>query len=67
MREEDVRTTYTERTGVQLGNLQWFYVYSGVIWACIFMRSEHRRIRFGEIEKPDDIKSLSTTARCSNG
>jgi aminoglycoside phosphotransferase (APT) family kinase protein len=58
MREEDVRATYAEHTGVQLGDLQWFYVYSGVIWACVFMRTSARRIRFGEIEKPDDVESL---------
>jgi len=58
MRQEDVRATYTEHTGVELGDLQWFYVYSGVIWACVFMRTSARRVRFGEIEQPDDIESL---------
>jgi aminoglycoside phosphotransferase (APT) family kinase protein len=58
MREEDVRATYAARTGVELGDLNWFYVYSGVIWACVFMRTSARRIRFGEIEKPDDVESL---------
>ena len=58
MREEDVRATYTEHTGVELGDLQWFYVYSGVIWACVFMRTSARRVRFGEIEQPDDVESL---------
>jgi aminoglycoside phosphotransferase (APT) family kinase protein len=58
MREEDVRATYSAHTGVELGDLNWFYVYSGVIWACVFMRTSARRIRFGEIEKPDDVESL---------
>jgi aminoglycoside phosphotransferase (APT) family kinase protein len=58
MREEDVRATYTEHSGVELGDLKWFYVYSGVIWACVFMRTSARRIRFGEIEAPDDVESL---------
>ena len=58
MREEDVRATYAEHTGVELGDLNWFYVYSGVIWACVFMRTSARRVRFGEIEKPDDVESL---------
>jgi aminoglycoside phosphotransferase (APT) family kinase protein len=58
MREADVRTTYAELTGVELGDLQWFYVYSAVIWACVFMRTSARRVRFGEIEKPDDVESL---------
>jgi aminoglycoside phosphotransferase (APT) family kinase protein len=58
MRESDVRSTYSELTGVKLGDLQWFYVYSGVIWACVFMRTGARRVHFGEIEKPDDVESL---------
>jgi aminoglycoside phosphotransferase (APT) family kinase protein len=58
MREDDVRARYAERTGIELGDLQWFYVYSAVIWACVFMRTSARRVRFGEIEKPDDVESL---------
>ena len=30
----------------------------GVIWACVFMRTGARRVRFGEIERPDDVESL---------
>ena len=58
MREADVKATYAELTGVELGDLHWFYVYSGVIWACVFMRTSARRVRFGEIEKPADVESL---------
>lgn len=58
MREEDVKATYAERTGVQLGDLRWFYVYSAVIWACVFMRTSARRVHFGEIEPPTDVESL---------
>jgi aminoglycoside phosphotransferase (APT) family kinase protein len=58
MLEEDVTATYTTLTGVELDDLHWFYVYSGVIWACVFMRTSARRVRFGEIEKPDDVESL---------
>ena len=58
VREEDVKATYAELTGVELSDLHWFYVYSGVIWACVFMRTSARRVRFGEIEKPDDVESL---------
>jgi aminoglycoside phosphotransferase (APT) family kinase protein len=58
MREDDVKATYAEKTGVELGDLHWFYVYSGVIWACVFMRTSARRVRFGEIEKPEDVESL---------
>ena len=56
MREEDVKATYADKTGVELGDLNWFYVYSGVIWCCVFMRTSARRVRFGEIEKPDDVE-----------
>ena len=58
MREEDVRTTYQRLTGVEVGDLHWFYVYSGVMWACVFMRTGARRVHFGETEKPDDVESL---------
>ncbi|MDC8981856.1 phosphotransferase family protein [Mycobacterium marinum] len=58
MREDDVRRTYQRLTGTQLGDLHWFYVYSGVMWACVFMRTGARRVHFGEVEKPDDVESL---------
>jgi aminoglycoside phosphotransferase (APT) family kinase protein len=52
MREDDVRATYRRLTGIELGDLHWFYVYSAVMWACVFMRTSARRIHFGEMEKP---------------
>lgn len=58
MREKDVRATYHELTGVELGDLSWFYVYSAVIWCVVFMRTGARRVRFGEIEKHDDVESM---------
>jgi aminoglycoside phosphotransferase (APT) family kinase protein len=58
MREQDVRATYERLAGVELGDLHWFYVYSGVIWACVFMRTGARRVHFGEIERPDDVETL---------
>jgi aminoglycoside phosphotransferase (APT) family kinase protein len=58
MREEDVRSTYRRLTGVEVGDLRWFYVYSGVMWACVFMRTGARRVHFGEMEKPGDVESL---------
>jgi aminoglycoside phosphotransferase (APT) family kinase protein len=58
MREDDVRITYQQLTGVRLGDLHWFYVYSGVMWACVFMRTGARRVHFGEVEKPDSVESL---------
>jgi aminoglycoside phosphotransferase (APT) family kinase protein len=57
MREDDVRTTYEALTGVTLGDLRWFYVYSGVIWCCVFMRTTARRVRFGEMDQPADVES----------
>jgi aminoglycoside phosphotransferase (APT) family kinase protein len=58
LREDDVRRRYRELTGVELGDLQWFYAYSGLMWACVFMRTGARRVHFGEVEKPDDVESL---------
>jgi aminoglycoside phosphotransferase (APT) family kinase protein len=58
MTEADVKSTYASLTGVELADLHWFYVYSGVIWACVFMRTSARRVRFGEIEQPEDVESL---------
>lgn len=57
LREDDVRSTYEELTGTTLGALDWFYVYSGVIWCCVFMRTSARRVHFGEMAKPDDVES----------
>lgn len=58
MREDDVRATYARLTGIEVDDLHWFYVYSGVMWACVFMRTGARRVHFGETEKPDDVESL---------
>ncbi len=58
LREEDVRTTYERVSGAALGDLTWFHIYSGVIWCVVFMRTGARRVRFGEIPKPDDVESL---------
>jgi aminoglycoside phosphotransferase (APT) family kinase protein len=58
LRADDVRATYRRLTGVELGDLHWFYAYSGVMWACVFMRTGARRVHFGEVEKPDDVESL---------
>ncbi|MCW1957056.1 MAG: phosphotransferase family protein [Mycobacterium sp.] len=58
LREQDVRATYQRLTGVELGDLRWFYVYSAVIWCVVFMRTGARRAHFGEITKPDDVETL---------
>lgn len=57
LREDDVRATYERLTGVALGDLRWFYIYSGVIWCCVFMRTSARRVHFGEMDKPEDVES----------
>jgi aminoglycoside phosphotransferase (APT) family kinase protein len=58
LREDDVRATYLKLTGIKVGDLRWFYIYSGVVWCCVFMRTGARRIHFGEVEQPDDVESL---------
>lgn len=58
MREDDVSASYRRLSGVEIGDLHWFYVYSGVMWACVFMRTGARRVHFGEVEKPDDVETL---------
>lgn len=57
LREEDVRATYERLTGTTLGDLHWFYIYSAVIWCCVFMRTTARRVHFGEMEQPEDVES----------
>ena len=57
LREDDVRASYERLTGVTLGDLRWFYIYSGVIWCCVFMRTSARRVHFGEMDKPEDVES----------
>lgn len=57
LREDDVRATYEQLTGATLGDLRWFYIYSGVIWCCVFMRTTARRVHFGEMDKPEDVES----------
>jgi aminoglycoside phosphotransferase (APT) family kinase protein len=58
LREQDVRTTYAELTGVEVGDLRWFEIYSGVIWGIVFMRTGARQAHFGEIELPEDVDTL---------
>ena len=58
MREEDVKATYADLTGVRLGDLTWYHLYNAVQWCVVFMRTGARQIHFGEIERPDDIETL---------
>ena len=58
LREEDVRATYAEISGVEVGDLTWFQVHAAVLWACVFLRTSARQIHFGEIERPDDPEAV---------
>ncbi len=58
LREDDVRSTYAEATGVEVGELHWFQLYDAVQWGIVFMRTGARQVRFGEIEQPGDVESL---------
>jgi aminoglycoside phosphotransferase (APT) family kinase protein len=58
MREEDVKATYAELTGVRLGDLSWYHLYNAVQWCVVFMRTGARQLHFGEIERPEDIETL---------
>ena len=58
MRPDDVCATYSALSGVELDDLQWFYVYAALMYGCVFMRTGARRIHFGEMEKPDDVEAL---------
>ena len=58
LRAEDVVETYEQLTGVELGDLRWYSVYSAVIWCCVFMRTGARRVHFGETDMPEDVETL---------
>jgi aminoglycoside phosphotransferase (APT) family kinase protein len=58
LREDDVRATYAELTGIEVGDFAWYQLYDAVQWGIVFMRTGARQIRFGEIEQPDDVESL---------
>ena len=58
IREEDVRATYADVTGKELGDLTWYHLYNGVQWCVVFMRTGVRSIHFGEIEKAEDVETL---------
>ena len=58
LREDDVRATYAELTGVEVGDLTWYRIYSGLIWGVVFMRTGARQAHFGEIELPDHVDAL---------
>ena len=58
LRPEDIAATYTELTGVPVGDLTWYRVYAGAQWGIVFMRTGMRQYHFGEIEKPMSSDAL---------
>jgi aminoglycoside phosphotransferase (APT) family kinase protein len=56
--EDQVRATYCDITGVEVGDLHWFQVYSALIWGVVFLRTGARQAHFGEIELPEDVDAL---------
>jgi len=59
LRAEDVSATYAEASGVEVGDLRWFEIYSAVIWGVVFMRTSARQVHFGELDGlPEDVDSL---------
>lgn len=58
LRADDVRATYAELTGVEVGELTWHQLHAAVQWGCVFLRTSVRQIHFGEIERPDDPEAV---------
>ncbi|WP_435770092.1 phosphotransferase family protein [Nocardioides sp. SYSU DS0651] len=58
LRVDDVRATYRELTGVEVGDLTWHQLHCAVLWGCVFLRTSARQIHFGEIERPDDPEAV---------
>lgn len=58
LRADDVSATYTELTGIELGDLIWFELHAAVTWGCVFLRTSARQVHFGEIELPEDPEAV---------
>jgi len=58
LREQEVVATYTELTGVAVGDLTWYRLHAAAMWSCVFLRTSSRQIHFGEIERPEDPESV---------
>lgn len=58
LRAEDVRSAYTEASGVEVGDLTWHQLHAAVLWGCVFLRTSARQIHFGEIERPEDPEAV---------
>ncbi len=55
---DDVKATYRELSGVEVGDLTWHQIHSGVIWGIVFLRTSARQVHFGEIDRPEDPESV---------
>lgn len=58
LREDDVVAAYKQVSGVDVGDLAWFRVYSALQWGVVFLRTGARQAHFGEIQLPDDPDAL---------
>lgn len=58
LRADDVSATYTELTGIKLGDLTWFELHAAVTWGCVFLRTSARQVHFGEIDLPEDAEAV---------
>jgi aminoglycoside phosphotransferase (APT) family kinase protein len=58
LRRDEVARQYTERTGHEPRDLDWFVVYAATRHGSIMVRTMTRRIQFGEQPPPDDRQDL---------
>ncbi len=58
LRLDDVAATYTEMTGYEPIDLEWFIAYSAVRHGVVMRRVTERSVAFGEAEMPDDPDDL---------
>ena len=57
-RPSDVRATYADAAGHEVGDLKWHIAYSAMRHGVIMRRVTERSIFFGEAAAPDDIDDL---------
>ena len=58
LRREDVASTYESLTGYTLRDLDFFFVYTAVQWAIVFLRTGQRAIHFGDQDRPSDVDEM---------
>lgn len=52
LRADDVRATYEELSGRELGDLRWYEVYAALRHGIVMARVHARQVHFGEAEPP---------------